>query len=355
MLCVSVLFFFIIHESLSALVSTCRASTTFPNGTHEGIAFTISSTTNAMFGGSFSNPVYIICTNEGNFNTYIYSTTTGGCSTSELPLFRVSTTSLSTPSHVEDPSVGNYGTLHCLQYSSSLFNYATITSQLNNCNGYGTTLFSAPAYFTTTGNAHIGDANAYPMKRCMTLQFAQSIGITFSSQTVGFGTLSSSQTRYATSDGLGTTTPFSATSSSFYITVNVIGNSNYSVALSGATLTNQNATTTTIAKIGGTPMALTPGIDQFGISGLTECIDPNSYGCGYLGATTTILYPYNTANYAYAGDANVSTQFGTGPQDDGYTNYGGSRFYFRLGANIAPLTPAGSYSTGLTVIITPQF
>ena len=355
MLCVSVLFFFIIHESLSALVSTCRASTTFPNGTHEGIAFTISSTTNAMFGGSFSNPVYIICTNEGNFNTYIYSTTTGGCSFGQLPLFRVSTTSLSTPSHVEDPSVGNYGTLHCLQYSSSLFNYATITSQLNNCNGYGTTLFSAPAYFTTTGNAHIGDANAYPMKRCMTLQFAQSIGITFSSQTVGFGTLSSSQTRYATSDGLGTTTPFSATSSSFYITVNVIGNSNYSVALSGATLTNQNATTTTIAKIGGTPMALTPGIDQFGISGLTECIDPNSYGCGYLGATTTILYPYNTANYAYAGDANVSTQFGTGPQDDGYTNYGGSRFYFRLGANIAPLTPAGSYSTGLTVIITPQF
>lgn len=346
--------FFIFYQSLFALVSTCRMSTVFPSNSHEGaLSFSLSSTTNGMVGNGFLQGVYIICSAEGNFVINTVSTTTG-CGTSQIPLFDTSS-STDISGHIEDPSVGKYSKLQCLQYDNTLFNYATITSQLNNCNGYGTTLFSAPAYFTTTGNAHIGDANAYPMKRCMTLQFVQSISVTFSSQTVGFGTLSPSQTKYATSNGLGTTTPFTATSSSFYIDVNVIGNSSYSIALSGATLTNQNDPTKTISKIGGTPVALSTGIEQFGISALTECLNPGSYGCMYTGATSTIVFPYNTANYAYNGDTNVTTQLATGPQDDGVTSYGGSRYYVRMAANIANLTPAGTYSTGLTVIVTPQF
>lgn len=346
--------FFIFYQSLFALVSTCRMSTVFPSSSHEGVfSFRLSSTTNGMVGSGFPQEFYIICGSETNFGIGTVSTTTG-CTTNELPLFDTSS-STSISGHIEDPSVGKYSKLQCLQYDNTLFNYATITSQLNNCNGYGTTLFSAPTYFTTTGNAHIGDANAYPMKRCMTLQYAQSISVTFSSQTVGFGVLSPSQTRYATSDGLGTTTPFTATSSSLYIDVNVIGNSSYSIDLSGATLTNQNSLTKTISKIGGTPTVLSPGIEQFGISALTECINPVSLGCKYTGATSTISYPYNTANYAYAGDTNVTTQLATGPQDDGVTSYGGSRYYVRMAANITSLTPAGTYSTGLTVIVTPQF
>lgn len=354
-------FYFFISVSsvlfVKATVVTCLGTTTDitsdTNYSYMGIS--MSSSTNGM--ASFVGyPFRIFCTNLAANPSTSYVSTTTGCGAGQLPLYNVSTTSVPfTNAHIEDPSVGLYSRLICLDIGFE-YSYATVTSKLSNCDGYGTTLFSAPLSFLTTGNSHIGGANAYIVKRCMTLIRRQSISIAYSVNSVGFGNLSSSQTRYATSDGLGTTTSLTATSSSFFIDVNTTGNTGYVVSLEGATLTNQNSLTKTIAKIGAVPTELTPGIEQFGISATTTCVNPNSTRCSSaLYNKSSISYPYNTSNYAYTGDAGILTTLGNGERDDGLSSYGGSRFHIKLGANIAPLTPAGTYITNLTVIVTSEF
>jgi hypothetical protein len=358
----ALLFLLLILKSSDAHAgySTCYASTTAPTSPYISAVFKLASSTNSMYDSGNAGPT-IYCTTPGAsgyaLGTTIVASSTG-CGASSVPLFAISSSSggIAYNSHVEDPSIGRYGFHVCLSnIASSKYDVVKIASQTNNCTGYGTTLFSAPSFFTTTGNAHFGDANAYTMKRCLTLHYAEGLTVNYSSNTVGFGSFSPVTTRYATSDGLGTTTALTATSSSFYVDVNAIGNTNYVVSIQGATLTNQNSTGYTIPAIGGTPAALTAGVEQFGIQATTTCVNVSSSDCVAGIASSSIAFPYNSAGYAYAGDANTATVVGSGPSYDGSAAFGGSRFYFKLAANVAPLTPGGSYVANLTVIVTSEF
>ena len=330
-------------------VVNCLASTSLPVGYSQ--VFSISSSTNAT--ASYNDyPLKIYCNNfPGSIVGTILASTTG-CTAGFFPLFGMSSSSF-TNLHVEDPSVGSYAKVACFGDYINQWSYATVTTKLNNCNGYGTTLFSAESKFNVGGNAHLGDANAYPLKRCLTLIRTQSLSVILSSVSAGFGTLNSATTTYATSDGVGTTTPLTATSSSFYIDVDVNGNYNYTVYLQGGTLINQQNTTVSIPKIGSTPIAFVPGTEMFGVSAVADCL--SSGGCNN-GASSTIAYPYNQTAYAYDGDTATSTVLANGVSDDTTAFiYRGTRYYVKLGATIAPLTPAGKYDTSLTLVVAPEF
>jgi hypothetical protein len=353
-LCSIAVFFCV--PNLFALVVTCTSSTSAL--TNYSTIFCLSSSTNATPSSScgVNYPLKIQCTGfKGNQSSQTLASSTQDCSTlsgAYLNVFAYATTSATFPDneHVADPALGLYTRLFCFGSTFSTdFDVATVTTKSGDCNGYGTTLFSAPAQFSVSGNSHLGDANAYSLKRCVTFLRKQGLSVTMSSNSVGFGTLTSSQTSYATSNGLGTTTPLNGTSSSFYIDVDNTGNTSYAITVQGSTLTSQQNASNTIASIGAVPQTLTPGTDQFGISVATECIPTSS--CSSIATST---YPYNTSNYAYAGDTGTSTLIATGIQDDTFFS-GGSRFHFKLGANITNNTAAGNYATNLTVIVTSQY
>lgn len=253
--------------------------------------------------------------------------------------------------HAEAYELSNYTgsrTLCLYTLKIGLFSYSTSTLQMNNCNGYATTVFSAPPSFNTTGNSHLGDANAYPLKFCLTAQFKQNLIVSLNTNSVGFGTLSPSQILYATSNGAGTTTA----TSSFMLDVSVVGNTDYSVYLSGDTLRNSSAPTLVIPGVGASPTSLVAGIDAFGIQATTTCLSSPCYTL-----RPTIQSPYNTSLFGFNLSTTTQILLGVGGPNDYNSTVinGGSRFYFTLGATISANKPAGTYNTNLTIIVTPNF
>jgi hypothetical protein len=345
-------------NTASSLILTCTSSTT--SLTNYATVLCLSSTTNATPGICGANyPVKIQCTGygSGGFVTATASTTVN-CSTlggNFVPILTYSG-QVNTPidnAHVADPVMTSkdakrYPALLCLGAYGSDFTPGVVGTKLSNCDGFGTTLFSAPSSFNGAGNAHMGVADAYPLKRCITFERVQGLSLFLSTTTVGFGTLSPLVTNYATSNGLGTTTPLTASTSSFYLDVESYGNAQYNVSLQGATLSNDRNRTNKIDAIGNTPQVLVPGTNQFGVQVLNGC-KPASL-CGSVGLRSTTTSPYNTSNYAYAGSISTSTLIGTGLTDDS-----GSRFYVNLGVNIRAEMPEGSYTTSLTVVVTAEF
>lgn len=231
-----------------------------------------------------------------------------------------------TNAHVEEATFANFSNNACLSVSTGS---VTVGYTSTNCSAYDTTLASLPA----TTNSHIGSSTAYAANKiCVKYVNVQSLSFSISTSTIGFGNLSASNARYATGDLLGSSTAVVAHT----ITVSTNASSGYSVLLSGATLTSG---ANTITAIGGSNTASVAGTKQFGLN-LTAS-----------GGTGVVSSPYSGAGFAYAGTATTTSLVASEPAGDS-TNTVYSATYI---ANISASTPAASYSTALTYLVTANF
>jgi len=161
---------------------------------------------------------------------------------------------------------------------------------------------------------------------------AQALTFSISSTTIGFGTLSSSNVRYASNNNLGTTTPNIAHD----LQASTNSSAGYSVTVKGPTLTYSG---NTIDYMGTTNAAIASGTEQFGVHYVAT-------GTG-SGVVST---PYDGAGYAYGNATNTATIIASA---SAATN--NNWFNATYIANIQGLTEAGSYTTALTYVATANY
>lgn len=161
----------------------------------------------------------------------------------------------------------------------------------------------------------------------------QSITFSVSTSSVYFGIVSSALARYASSTNTGGSNTESE-AHSFLVVTNA--SNGYTVTARGNTLVSG---TTTIAAIGGTATTSLPGTEQFGIRLIAT---------GGSGTTTS---PYNGSGFAYAATATTSSQVANATLGDNAT----TTFSVRYIANIAPTTPAATYTTNIVYVATANF
>jgi len=164
---------------------------------------------------------------------------------------------------------------------------------------------------------------------------AYAISMTLSDTTIGYGSLSSVASRWATGDTLGSGSQGVAHT----ISAGAESPNGYSIYVRGATLTNGSYT---IDAISGGQTSPSPGSEQFGlhatIAGGSGYID-NGYGTIFFG----------TRLYRYGGTNSVADLFGSAlvASDDTFSCY-----YL---ANISSTTEPGLYTTTLTYVIVGNY
>ncbi len=164
---------------------------------------------------------------------------------------------------------------------------------------------------------------------------AASLSFSLSSSSIGFGTITSSATQYATAAGTGTN---SEPANAHTISASTNGATGYVITLSGSTLTSG---LNSIAAIpGATAAPLTPGTPQFGIRTTTS------------GGTGTVNAPFNgtAGNYGFGTSPLVTQPFASAPGTTTTTIYN-----VNYAANISTATPTGSYTTSLIYAATANF
>lgn len=147
---------------------------------------------------------------------------------------------------------------------------------------------------------------------------------------IGFGSLSASGARWATSDTLGS----GSATSAHDVTASTNATSGYTIYVFGPTLTSGG---NTIDAIGGSAVPSNPGTEQFGIKASAS------------GGSGGVVAPYASANYAYNA---------TSTQDDIATSSVPSlttTYSITYLANISSTTQPGSYGTTLTYTATGLF
>lgn len=232
-----------------------------------------------------------------------------------------------TNAHVEQNTEMNYSENACLS-STYAGDEITIAYQANNCTGYDTTLFSMSS---TPTNAQVGNSSAYTNKVCAKV-FSQSITFNISNTSAGFGTLSPTGLRYATSDGSGS--PSEVESYNLSVSTNAL--SGYIVMLEGGALSyNSNV----IDPIGGSNMTPSPGSNAFGIRAVAN------------GGAGAVVSPYNGSGFAYDASSGNFDTLAQATSGDGNT----TTYSIRSVATIDSLLDPGLYSTDLTYIVTANF
>ena len=157
------------------------------------------------------------------------------------------------------------------------------------------------------------------------------ITMSISDNTVGFGTLSALEARYATGDILGTTSP-SEPAHSISVVTNALGG--YRMSINGSTLTYDIAT---INPIGETATISSPGTEQFGVR------------LNVISGTGLSTPPYSAATFAFA-TSSFPDEIGTGDGDGTATIY--DAYYL---GNIESMTEAGNYTSVITYTVTATF
>ncbi|MBI5037720.1 MAG: hypothetical protein HZC01_03410 [Candidatus Kerfeldbacteria bacterium] len=158
-----------------------------------------------------------------------------------------------------------------------------------------------------------------------------SLTFSISDTTIGFATLSSSASRWATGDLLGN----AAETEAHTLIAGTNATSGYSITLNGATLTSVAADT--ITAIGANNTAPSTGSEQFGVRYTAS------------GGSGAVSAPYAAAGYAFDTAAFPDEiAAATGPSAN--TTYSA-----RYLANIASNTEAGTYTADLTYIATATF
>lgn len=248
------------------------------------------------------------------------------CSGNYAPFIKLSGVS-GTNSHVEETSQSNYSINACLS-SSYAGDVITTGYQSSNCTGYDTTLFSMA---NTTTNSHVGSPASYNNKVCAKV-VPQSISFNISDTSAGFGNLSSSGLRYATSDGLGSATD----TVSYTIDISTNAASGYGLYVRGDAPKNGSAIIDPIGGVNSTPSA---GSNAFGL---------RADASGGVGVVVT---PYDGAGFAYDADNTTATEVANASSGDGVT----TTYSIHTVATIDSLLDPGSYSTNLIYIVTANF
>lgn len=158
----------------------------------------------------------------------------------------------------------------------------------------------------------------------------ETLSFSISDNSIGFGTLSTSATRWATGDTLGS----SSETSAHTLAASTNAQNGYVITIDGTTLTSGS---NTISAIGGTATAPSPGTEQFGLKASAS------------GGTGTVSAPYNTSNYALD-TAAFPDQLASASGASETTTY--SLTYI---ANISPTTEAGNYTAVLVYTASAQF
>ncbi len=305
------------HELLAGTLS-CTVATSCPSGT---VMYRMADTDNAHgeLPGESSYPYLVCCTGVAGMGN--------SCSGTHETLLKLSSP---TNAHGELSTESNYSENACISVPAG--GSVTVGYQTTNCNGYDTTVGS----LNDTTNAHLGDANAYAMKICATAYTPPDHTLTFSisDNTIGFGTLSSVVARYATGDTLGAS---SDSAPAHTISVATNADEGYALMMTGTTLICAECGDGTIAPIGGTPTASTPGTDQFGMR------------VTVASGTGTVSAPYHTASWAFD-TAAFPDMVATGAGDSITTVYEA-----RYIANISAAREHGTYTSVLTYVVTPTF
>lgn len=157
------------------------------------------------------------------------------------------------------------------------------------------------------------------------------ISFSISDTSIGFGSLGTGQSRYASADGTGSAAEVEAHTLS--AASNAVGG--YSILVLGTTLTSPDSDT--IAAIGGTNTAPSPGTEQFGIRATAS------------GGSGSVTAPYAAAGFAYdllnfpdeiAGSAGASTT---------------TTYSLRYLGNISSTTTAATYGADVTYVMVPEF
>ncbi|MBI3888450.1 hypothetical protein HY311_01510 [Candidatus Nomurabacteria bacterium] len=157
----------------------------------------------------------------------------------------------------------------------------------------------------------------------------QSITFSISGNSIGFGSLSPTVARYATSDTLGSGSDTVAHT----LAVGTNATSGYTLLLNGSTLTDG---ANTIAAIGATNTAYATGTEQFGVR----------YDAA--GGTATVSAPYSASGFAFV--AGSPNQIASASAPSATTTY--SAHYL---GSVAALTKAGSYATALNYTAVANF
>jgi len=250
------------------------------------------------------------------------------CSGNYETIVRLSGTT-GTNAHVErnDQTNANYNNQKaCI--SSAFGDIITIGYQASNCSGYDTTLFSMEKSLT---NSQVGIPSAYNNKVCASI-YSQSITFNVSATSVGFGALTPTGLRYATSNGVGSATE----TESYTVSASTNAPDGYYVFLKGDTLKKN---TSTVDAIGGTPITPTPGTKKFGIRAVAT------------GGIGTVVYPYDSTGFAYDATGTNFTTVAQATSGDGAT----TTYSIRTVATIDSLLDPGDYNTNLTYIMVGGF
>jgi hypothetical protein len=237
--------------------------------------------------------------------------------------------SATTNAHIQQNSLSDYANNACLSVSSGDI---TLAYQDTNCSGYDTTIAS----MSDTTNAHVGDGSAYTKKICASIA-QTSITFDISDSAIGFGTLATSNARWATGDLAGSASDVSAhtlqilTSASGGYSLTYIGNLPTSGAnnIDAANITN----------------------DADGAPGTTE-----AFGLGFStdgSSTITSGYDHNATagNRDWKFTANTTTEIASKATPVASIETI-SAYYI---ANITPITPGGNYANTITYILTGNF
>ena len=231
-----------------------------------------------------------------------------------------------TNAQVEQNTQSNYANNACISDSTSGDSIA-VAYQASNCTGYDTTLGSMSAIT----NAHVGDSSAYTTKICGTVS-QLSIAFSNNDTSIGFGTLTTANARYATGDTLGSGSD--STAHTLSMTTNAA--SGYSLTYLGPTLTsgaNMIAVGTALGTGG------TAGTSQFAVSGTMATSESSTMATNYNHATPKWTYVAG-ATTALASASGIATA------DSVAMHYE---------ANISALQTPGSYTTTITYIMTGNF
>ena len=165
-----------------------------------------------------------------------------------------------------------------------------------------------------------------------------SITFTVSSNAIYFGNLRTGGPCFAQNTNPGNVTcPTTTESEAFNMTAGTNAPSGYAVSVQGDTLTTTAGSGHSITALASNT-ASTPGSEQFGMR-ITA-----------TGGSGTVTAPYAASGYAYTGTTSTAAQVASYTGPSATTTYS-----LRYLANIAALTPAGSYTTAHTYVATANF
>ncbi|HMQ01767.1 MAG TPA: hypothetical protein PKD79_01710 [Candidatus Doudnabacteria bacterium] len=164
----------------------------------------------------------------------------------------------------------------------------------------------------------------------ITATVGPSISFAISDNTIGFGALDFSASRYANGAGTGDGSEVEAHT----LSASTNASAGYIITVFGPTLTNGSFT---ITAIGGSNTSPAPGTEQFGVRFTAS------------GGSGTVTAPYAASGFAYDGIASPDQVAGSTVATDTTT------YSARYLANIDIDTEAGAYSTALTYTATATF